>query len=84
MIRSSQRDCLSGYGVVTSGEAFKTSGVGVVHFSVSRFRDVRLYKPGVRNKNNTLIFFAVVYCIVSVRTIILEIAEWSLLKCVSD
>ena len=31
----SHRDCLSGYGVVTSGEAFKTSGVGVVHFSVS-------------------------------------------------
>ena len=27
-------DCLLGYGVVTSGEAFKTSGVGVVHFSV--------------------------------------------------
>ena len=29
------RDCLSGYGVVTSGEAFKTIGVGVVHSSVS-------------------------------------------------
>ena len=28
-------DCLSGYGVVTSGEAFKTSGVGVVHLNVS-------------------------------------------------
>ena len=27
--------CLSGYGVVSSGEAFKTSGVGVEHFSVS-------------------------------------------------
>ena len=34
LIRSSHRDCLSGYGVVTSGEAFKTSGVGVVHFSL--------------------------------------------------
>ena len=34
-IRSSHRDCLSGYGVVTSGEAFRTSGVGVVHFSIS-------------------------------------------------
>ena len=31
----SNRDCLSGYGVVTSGEAFKTIGVGVVHFSVN-------------------------------------------------
>ena len=28
-------DCLSGYGIVTPGEAFKTIGVGVVHFSVS-------------------------------------------------
>ena len=37
LIRSSHRDCLSGYGVVTSGEAFKTSGVGVVHFSVRWF-----------------------------------------------
>ena len=35
LIRSSHRDCLSGYGVVTSGEAFMTSDVGVVHFSVS-------------------------------------------------
>ena len=35
LIRSSHRDCLSGYGIVTSGEAFKTSGVGVVHFSGS-------------------------------------------------
>ena len=35
LIRSSHRGCLSGYSVVTSGEAFKTSGVGVVHFSVS-------------------------------------------------
>ena len=33
--RSSHNDCLSGYGVVTSEEALKTSGVGVVHFSVS-------------------------------------------------
>ena len=35
MIRSSHRDCMSGYDVVTSGETFKTSGSGVVHFSVS-------------------------------------------------
>ena len=35
LIRCSHRDCLSDYGVVTSGEAFKKSGVGVVHFSVS-------------------------------------------------
>ena len=35
LIRFSHRDCLSDYGVVTSGEAFKTSGVGVMHFSVS-------------------------------------------------
>ena len=35
IITDSHRDCLSGYGKVTSGEAFKTSGVGVVHFSVS-------------------------------------------------
>ena len=35
LIKSSHRDCLSSYGVVTSGEAFKTSGVGVVYFSVS-------------------------------------------------
>ena len=27
-IDKSHRDCLLGYGVVTSGEAFKTSGVG--------------------------------------------------------
>ena len=35
-MRSSHRNCLSGYGVVhvTSGEAFKTSGVGVVHWLV--------------------------------------------------
>ena len=31
---SNHRDCLSGYGVVTSAETFKKSGVGVVHFSV--------------------------------------------------
>ena len=35
LIRSSHRDCLSGYDAVTSGEAFKTIGVEVVHFSVS-------------------------------------------------
>ena len=34
-IRSSHRECLSDYDVVTSGEAIKTSAVGVVHFSVS-------------------------------------------------
>ena len=28
-------NCLVDYGVVISGEAFKTIGVGVVHFSVS-------------------------------------------------
>ena len=28
LIRSRHRDCLSGYGVVTSGEAIKTIGVG--------------------------------------------------------
>ena len=39
LIRSSHRDCLSGHGVVTSGEAFKTISVGVVHFSVSWFHD---------------------------------------------
>ena len=33
-----------GYGVVTSGEAFKTTGVGVVHFSVSWF-SIIIYKP---------------------------------------
>ena len=32
MIFDIDRDCLSDYGVVTSGEGFKTSGVGVVHF----------------------------------------------------
>ena len=35
LIRSNPRDFLSGYAVVTSGEAFKTVGVGVMHFSVS-------------------------------------------------
>ena len=35
LIRSSHRDCLSDYGVVTSREAFKTSGVGFTNFSVS-------------------------------------------------
>ena len=34
-MRSSHRDCLSGYSIVSLKEAFKTSGVGVVHFSVS-------------------------------------------------
>ena len=33
--RSSHRDCLSCYGVVTSVEAFKTIDVGVVHLSIS-------------------------------------------------
>ena len=36
-VRRNTASWVSGYGVVTLGEAFKTIDVGVVHFSVSWF-----------------------------------------------
>ena len=45
---------LSGYSVVTSGEAFKTIGVGVVHFSVSVFLHFLIHSLFLTGHNDTV------------------------------